>query len=427
VPILEPTVRLFLQLTVILATCRAVGWLGRRFLGQTQVVMEMVAGVLLGPSLLGLVAPAVQSWIFPREMAVEAAGGTVMVAHPSMAVLYALSRLGLVLYMFHVGLELDLQVLRRGIARAGVISAAGIVAPFVLGGLLALELRRRAGLFGAETSTLTAVLYLGVSMSITAFPVLARILHERGLSRTRLGTLTLSAGAIGDAVAWCLLALVLATFKASPEMALLTFGGVVVYLGVMLGWARPRLARLERGVDAGRPLSDDRMTLVLLVLMVCALVTYAIGVYAVFGAFIAGVAMPRGRFAQVVTDKIEGLTISLLLPVFFVYSGLNTKIALVNTAALWAITAAVILLASLGKGAACTLAARLTGETWRHAAIIGTLMNARGLMELIILNIGLEQGVISPTLFTIMVLMAVVTTLAASPLYSLLARHGPPD
>ncbi len=426
-PNLELAIQLFVQLAVILATCRAVGWLGRRFLGQTQVVMEMVAGVLLGPSFLGLVAPEVQRWLFPRQLAVETAGGTAMVAHPSMAVLFALSQLGLVLYMFLVGLDLDATFLRGRLGSAGAISAAGIVAPFVLGGLLAPALLERGGLFGAGVSTTTAVLYLGAAMSITAFPMLARILYERGLARTPLGTMTLSAGAVGDAIAWCLLAVVLATFKATPELALLTIGGGVLYVALMLGWARPRLVGFGRGLDAGHPLSVDRLTLVLLVLMVCSLVTDWIGVYAVFGAFVAGAAMPRGRFVQAVTEKVEGLTTTLLLPIFFVYSGLNTKIALVNSAVLWAITAAVIVAASVGKGVACTLAARLAGESWRDAAIIGTLMNARGLMELIILNIGLEQGLISPTLFTIMVLMAVLTTVVASPLYNLLAGRGQAD
>jgi len=423
---LELAIHLFIQLTVILATCRAVGWLGRRFLGQTQVVMEMVAGVLLGPSLLGWVAPAVQSWLFPRQLAAEAAGGTVAVAHPSMAVLFALSQLGLVLYMFLIGLDFNAQLLRGRIARAGLISAAGIVVPFALGGLLALALRQRGGLFAPAASIATAVLFLGASMSITAFPMLARILRERGQTRTSLGTMTLSAGAIDDAVAWCLLALVLATFNATPEMAFLTLGGGAAYLALMLGWARPRLEWFQRGLDRDRPMSADRFTLVLLVLMLCALVTDRIGIYAVFGAFVAGIAMPRGRFAQEVTEKIEGLTTALLLPIFFVYSGLNTEIGLVNNAALWGLTAVVIALASIGKGVACTLAARFSGESWRHAAIVGTLMNARGLMELIILNVGLEQGVITPTLFTIMVLMAVVTTLVASPLYNFLAGREQP-
>jgi Kef-type K+ transport system membrane component KefB len=411
---LELAVRLFTQLTVILATCRVVGWLGRRYLGQTQVVMEMVAGVILGPSLLGLVAPGAQAWLFPRQLALDT--GTVL-PHPSMSILYALAQLGLVLYMFVIGLELDPRLLRQRARSAGIISAAGVLAPFLLGALLAVPLHARGGLFGTATPVATAALFLGASMSITAFPMLARILHERGLDRTPLGTITLAAGSIDDAVAWCLLALVLATQGSAPSAALVPIGGGLLYVAVMLLWARPRLARLARGLEPGKPLSDDRFTLALLVLLLGAAITDAIGIYAVFGAFVAGAAMPRGRFAELLTERLQGLTTTLLLPVFFAYSGLNTRIGLVRGAALWGIALLVIVLASLGKGVACALAARWSGESWRDAAVVGTLMNARGLMELILLNIGLEHGIITPTLFAVLVLMAIATTLATSPIY----------
>jgi Kef-type K+ transport system membrane component KefB len=323
--------------------------------------------------------------------------------------------------MFLVGLEFNTGFLRGRLAGAGLISGTGIVVPFALGGLLALPLLGRGGLFAPEVSTLTAVLYLGASMSITAFPILARILAERGLAGTRLGTISLAAGAIGDAIAWCLLAVMLASFRASPEVALLTIGGGALYVLLMLGWARRRLAWFGRGLEREGRLTVDRYTAVLLVLLTCALVTDRIGIHAVFGAFIAGVSMPRGRFAALIVEQTEAFTTTLLLPIFFVYSGLNTQIGLLSGADLVWIAVAVILVASVGKGVACTVAARLAGESWRDAAVVGTLMNARGLMELIILNIGRELGVISPTLFTIMVLMAVATTLAASPLYNLLA------
>ena len=415
---LELSIRLFLQLTVILATCRAVGWLGRRFLGQTQVVMEMVAGVLLGPSLFGLLAPDLQTWLFPKELVVDAAPGvTATVMHPSMAVLSALSQLGLALYMFLVGMEFNSALLRGRAKSAGLISGAGIVVPFALGAGLAAAIHGQPDLFGPQVGPFTAMLYLGASMSITAFPMLARILYERGIAATRLGTVTLAAGSMDDAVAWCLLAVVLATLRATPALALLTIVGGTVYVLAMVYLGRPAFRGFARRHERQGGLAVGSYTALLLVVMTCAYVTDVIGIYAVFGAFVAGAVMPRGEFARDVHQRTEMLTTSLLLPIFFVFSGLNTKIGLVNTPELWALTGLVVLLAIIGKGLACALAARAGGESWRDAWTIGTLMNARGLMELIILNVGLDRGVITPTLFTILILMAVVTTVMASPLY----------
>ncbi len=416
-------IHLFLQLAVIIATCRLVGWLGRKFLGQTQVFMEMVAGVLLGPSLLGLVAPEVQVWLFPKQLALETAAGTVQVGHPNMSILYALAQVGLVLYMFVIGLEFDLSLLRGRAKTAGLVSGAGIAVPFLVGAALLPVLLRRSDLFHGDVSAPIAWLFVGSSISITAFPMLARILFERGIANTRLGTLTLAAGSIDDAIAWCLLALVLAVFHKTPETAWMTVGGGVAYGIVMLTAGRWLFAATfgERFRQRGE-LTMDAFTVVIVVLMFCAFFTDLIGIYAVFGAFICGASMPKGRFADRLTERIEQLTTSLFLPMFFVYSGLNTKIDLVNTVELWTLTAVVILISILGKGVACMVAARVTGESWRHSAIIGVLMNARGLMELILLNIGLERGVITPTFFTIMVLMAVVTTGMASPIYQLFSR-----
>ena len=413
---------LFLQLTVILLFCRLVGWLGRKFLGQTQVVMEMVAGVLLGPSLFGALAPQLQSALFPRKLAVAVEGGaSVLVGHPSMSILYALAQIGLVLYMFVIGLEFNPDYLRGRVHRATLVSGAGILAPFALGGLLAWDLLGRGDLFAKEATLFNAVLFMGASMSITAFPMLARILYERGISATPLGTLTLAAGSIDDAIAWCLLALVLATFKGDPMSATVTIGGGLVYGVVMMTLGRKLLRRFDDHFEKSGKITPNAYTLVISVLMLCAFVTDKIGIYAVFGAFICGAAMPRGRFLEVVRERTELLTTSLFLPMFFTFSGLNTRIGLVNTSELWLITGAVIVVAIVGKGVACTLAAKFHGESWRHATTVGVLMNARGLMELILLNIGLEAGVITPTLFTILTLMAVVTTLMASPLYNWIA------
>ena len=249
-----------------------------------------------------------------------------------------------------------------------------------------------------------------------------RILFERGIASTRLGTLTLAAGSIDDAIAWCLLALVLALFKDTPETVWMTAGGGLLYAGILLTAGRRWFRRFSLTVDADGRLSMDVFAGVIVILMTCAFVTDYIGIYAVFGAFTCGAVMPKGRFAEVLTLRLEQLTTSLFLPMFFVYSGLNTKVGLLNTGGLWGVALVLIVFSIFGKGVACAVAARIGGESWRHSTLIGTLMNARGLMELILLNIGLERGVITPTFFTIMVLMAVVTTGMASPLYDVFSR-----
>jgi Kef-type K+ transport system membrane component KefB len=415
-------IHLFLQLAVIIASCRVVGWVGRRWFGQTQVFMEMVAGVLLGPSLLGLFAPQFQAWLFPRQLSVAEAG--LGVPHPNMAILYGLAQIGLVLYMFVIGLGFEVSLLRGRVRGAVLVSVAGIIVPFLLAAALAPFLLDRGDMFADEATPGVAWLFLGASISITAFPMLARILYEHGLTGTPLGTLTLAAGSLDDAVAWCLLALVVAMFQANPPAAVLTVVGGLGYGVFMLTIGRKllRLFAAEPMPESGP--TPERFALVLVLLVICAWLTDTIGIYAVFGAFVCGAAMPKGRFGQALTQRIEGVTTALFLPMFFVYSGLNTRIGLLDSLDLWALTLLVILVATIGKGVACMLAARLAGQRWRESAIIGALMNARGLMELILLNIGLERGVITPTLFTVLVLMAIVTTGMASPLYRWLDRNG---
>lgn len=404
--------KLFLQLTVILAACRVVGMIGRRWLGQTQVVSEMVTGVLLGPSLLGVVAPDVHAWIFPPA---------------SMPVLYALAQVGLVLYMFLVGLELDVGLIVGRVRGAMLVSWAGIAVPLALGAAAGAALHGRADLFAPGIGAGTGALYLGAAMSITAFPMLARIIHEKGIARTRLGTLTLAAGASDDALAWCLLAIVLARLEGSLAAALPTVAGGAAFVVGMLTLGRRLLAPLGRQVERDGRLAPGTMVTALLVVMLAAWTTDALGLYAVFGAFVAGVAMPRGRFVAAVLTHVDLLATTLFLPVFFVYSGLNTQVGLLAGAELWAIALGLLAIAVAGKGVACLLAARLAGEPWRRAAAIGVLMNARGLMELIILDVGLARGIITPTLFTVMVLMAVVTTLMASPLFALVVGRDGED
>jgi Kef-type K+ transport system membrane component KefB len=415
--------KLFLQITVILLACRVVGFLGR-FAGQTQVVSEMVTGVILGPSLLGQLLPGVQQWLFPTHAAIAVGQASTTIAHPSMAILYAFSQVGLVLFMFLVGLEFNTSLLKGHLRSAGGVSLAGIAVPFAFGAMVSGRLLPEADFFTSGITAWTAALFMGASMSITAFPMLARIIYEKGISGTSMGTMALAAGSLDDALAWCLLAVVLAGFNATPSIALLAVGGGLSFALFMVSIGRRWLLSLGRWTDRDGGVSATTLVTTLVVVMVSAWVTDATGVYAVFGAFLAGTVMPRGRFAADIRLRMEYLTTTLFLPLFFVYSGLNTRIGLVNTPRLWMLTLGIIVLAVVGKGVACAVAARLAGESWREAAAIGTLMNARGLMELIILNIGLQAGLITPTLFTIMVLMAVVTTLMTSPLFEFIyGRH----
>ncbi len=401
----ELSIVVFLQLAVILLACRVVGWLARG-VGQPQVVGEMIAGVLLGPSLLGALAPGAMETVFP------AGSG-------AMPVLYCVAQIGLVLYMFLVGIEFDAGLLRERGRAALLVSSAGMLAPFALGAALAMPLHRDGAFFPPGVSLGEAVLFLGAAMSITAFPMLARIIRERRLAGTKLGTLALAAGSIDDAVAWCVLAIVLASTSGDAYVAVLAIGGGAVYGVVTLTIGRRLLKPLGRQADRTGDLSPTAFSLILALLMLAAWITDRIGVYAVFGAFILGVAMPRGRLAEILPARIEPLTTHLLLPLFFVYSGLNTRIDLLDRWEHWAAAGAILAAACLGKLVACWAAARLSGATSRESAAVGALMNARGLMELILLNIGLEHGIITPELFSALVVMAIATTLMASPLFQL--------
>ncbi|HEX2909319.1 MAG TPA: cation:proton antiporter [Chloroflexia bacterium] len=396
----ELSVRLFAQLFAILVTCRLVGVLARK-LGQPQVVGEMIAGILLGPSLFGLLFPQIQQSFFPAQ---------------SRSVIYTLSQLGLVLYMFVIGVEFEAGLMRKRMLSAVSVSISGIILPFVLGGALAFFLTGNTVFFGDSVSPWLAALFMGAAMSITAFPMLARIVYERGLAGTSLGTLVLAAGSIDDALAWCILAIVVAGFKSDPAIAILAIGGAVLYVLFCWGVVRKALQPLARQAERRGELSAGAFSFILALVMAGAWLTDAIGVYSVFGAFILGTAMPRGLVSRQLIKRIEPLSTTFLLPLFFVNSGLNTQIGLLNQPFLWLVAATVLIAAIAGKGLGCALAARLSGETGRSALAIGSLMNVRGLMELIALNIGLEQKIINPTLFTVMVIMALITTLMATPL-----------
>jgi Kef-type K+ transport system membrane component KefB len=398
----------FLQMFVILAACRLCGWAVRRFLRQPQVIGEMIAGVLLGPSLLGSLAPAVQHFLFPPE---------------SKALLYAVAQVGIALYMFLVGLDFRGEDFKSHAKGAVVVSVSGIVVPFLVAIIATPWLMTVPGLFTAGVSEFNATLFLGAAIAITAFPVLARIIHDRGLEGTLIATQALSAAAIGDAVAWCVVAVVLASLGAGSGIVWLAVGGglalavVLILLGPRLFAPLGRLAQAQH--EAGQPLSPTVLAMALMLCMLSAYVSDVIGLHAVFGAFLIGTAMPRGVFAQRTRALHEPFTRVFLLPVVLADSGLNTQLTVVNTPSLLWIAAAILAASIFAKFIACWAAALAVGQGNARALGLGALMNARGLTELIIINIGLQAGIIGPALFSMLVLMAIVTTLMASPLFEL--------
>ncbi len=409
--------RFLIQILVVLGLCKIVGWFGQKFLGQTQVVMEMLAGVVLGPSVFGLLAPKAQAWLFPLNATYVIDGVQKSLRHPSMFILYTIAQMGLVLYMFLVGLEFDVKLIQTRVKGAISVSVAGVAAPFILGAVLALFTKDGYGLFTPHVNMFTGCLYFGAAMCVTAFPMLARIIYERGIAGTPMGTLALGAGAVDDVFAWTLLAIVLAVVKGTWSYAIYAIGGGALFAFLMLKYAKDIFAKLSETVERDGKMSQTLFVSTMILLFAGAYITDAIGIYAVFGAFIMGASMPRGKFAEELRGKLESVTVGVLLPFFFVYSGLSTKLGLIDSTALLIITLFVVIAAVVGKAVACAVAAKASGENWKEAWAIGTLMNARGLMELIIINIGMQQGVITQRLYTIMVIMAIVTTLMASPIF----------
>ncbi len=402
---------LLAQIAVVLIVARLVGRLFRS-IGQPQVIGEMVGGILLGPSFLGWLAPRSSAALFPQA---------------SLGLLDTVSKIGLVLFIFLVGTKLDVRTLRdRGRALV-LISNAGIAAPFVLGLLLALALHRRLSLPGV--GLLHFALFMATAMSITAVPVLARILMERGLLKSPAGTVVMACAAADDAQAWCILAVVVFLVRAGGQTAplWLTILGSAVYVCAMLLGVRRALRRLEAMWRERGALTQSMLAIVLLSLLVSAWLTERLGIHALFGAFLLGAVMPRDPgFVQALSAKMEDLTVVLLLPLFFASAGLRTSIGLLGDGRLWLDLLLIIATAIAGKLGGAALAARLGGMSWREAATIGILMNTRGLMELVVLNIGLEIGVISHSVFTMMVLMALVTTLMTAPLLRLMQPKESP-
>jgi Kef-type K+ transport system membrane component KefB len=389
-----------LALAAVIVMGRALGWLFARA-GQPPVIGEVVAGILLGPSLIGRAASA---WVLPSAVA------------PSLGVI---AQLGVVLYMFLVGLELNAAHLRRHARAAAAVAAAGIAVPFLLGSALALGLYPDLSQPGAPLTTFA--LFLGVALSITAFPVLARILTDCRMTRTDLGALALGCAAAADVAAWCLLALAVGVARAEVGGALLTAALATAFIAAMFLVVRPIAARVVRWYE-GRPLPPGVTAAVLVAVLLSALATEAIGVHAVFGAFLLGAVIPHdSAVARAFTRKLEDIVTILLLPAFFALTGMRTEIGLVSGLNAWLVCGLITVVATAGKVGGTYAAARLTGLDGRTAAALGVLMNTRGLMELIVLNIGLDLGVIAPALFAMMVLMALATTLMTPPLVRRLA------
>lgn len=396
---LDPLPRLIAQIIAIVLVARLVGRLARRF-GQPMVVAEITAGILLGPSVLGWLLPEVSAALFAPD---------------SLELLQVVSDLGLVLFMFLVGLEFDPNLARgRGHATL-MISQVSFVVPLGLGILLAFYLH--GPLADADISRFGFALFLGAVLSTTAFPVLARILAERRLLRSRVGAITITVAAIDDVLAWCLLAFVVGWARAKGLVeAAVTTGLAIVYIATMFLVVRPLLERLARRVTTSAELGHDRVAAVMLLLLASSWATELIGIHALFGAFLLGAILPRdGGLAHALADKLEDLVVVVLLPLFFAYSGVRTQIGLLDSVASWLTCALIIVVACLGKFGAGTLAAKLGGLSWRESTALGVLLNTRGLMVLIMLNIGLDIGIVGPTLFTMLVIMALFTTFLATP------------
>lgn len=394
----ELVARMLVAVAVVVGAARLVGSLFAR-IGQPQVIGEIVAGILLGPSLMGFLAPQAVDYLFPG---------------PVVDVLAVMAQFGLVLFMFLIGLELDQSLLRGSGHTAVFVSHVSIIAPLVLGAALSFWLYPLVG----SGSFSGFALFMGAAMAITAFPVLARILTDRRLSSTRLGVLAITCAAVDDVTAWCLLAVVVAITKATGTMdAVMTIAMAVAFIVVMIFMIRPVLRRLE-WVHARRGKLGSQLTAAILVgLLLSAWATEAIGIHAIFGAFLAGAILPRsGPLARELTARLEDLTLLFLLPIFFAVVGLSTSIGLLDDPIHWWIAGAVLVVAVVGKWAAGGLAARVAGESWRDSNALGILMNTRGLAEIVILTVGRELGVISPVLFTAMVLMALTTTFMTTPL-----------
>lgn len=400
----DPLAILLAQIITIIFVARFFGWLFKK-IGQPSVIGEIIAGIVLGPSLLGMYFPEFSAALFPVE---------------SLGNLKFLSQIGLILFMFVIGMELDLKVLKNKANEAVVISHASIVIPFALGIGLAYFVYNRFAPDGVKF--LSFSLFMGIAMSITAFPVLARIVQERGIHKTKLGAIVITCAAADDITAWCILAVVIAIVKAGTFVSsLYIIGLALVYVLAMLFVVKPFLKRIGELYGSKDTIVKPVVAIFFLTLIISSYATEVIGIHALFGAFMTGAIMPdAAKFRTIFIEKVEDVSLILLLPLFFVFTGLKTEIGLINDPYLWKVTGFIILVAVVGKFLGSALAAKFVGQNWRDSLTIGALMNTRGLMELIVLNIGLELKVLTPEVFTMMVIMALVTTFMTGPALDLI-------
>ncbi|GAB4017429.1 cation:proton antiporter [Spirosoma koreense] len=395
----QPLALLLVQIMVIILAAKGFGWLCTK-IGQATVIGEMIAGIVLGPSLLGLYFPEVSAVLFPK---------------PSLGNLQFLSQIGLLLFMFIIGMEIDLKVLRNKANDAVVISHASIILPFAMGMGLAYFIYQSFA--PPNVQFLSFGLFMGIAMSITAFPVLARIVQERGIQKTKLGTIVLTCAAADDITAWCILTVVIAIVKAGSALSsVYSILLSVAYLFLMINLVKPFLERIWNAYAHPERLSKPLVALFFLTLISSAYITEIIGIHALFGAFMAGAVMPeRVKIRHLLIDKIEDVALVLFLPLFFAFTGLRTQIGLLNDPSLWGTAGLILLVAVVGKFVGSTVAAKFVGQTWKESLSIGALMNTRGLMELVVLNIGYDLGVLTPQIFTMMVIMALLTTFMTVP------------
>lgn len=394
-----------IQLTIIIVASRICAFLAKK-VGQPEVMGEIIAGILLGPSLLGLVAPSVSHFIFPAA---------------SLGNIQMLSQVGLILFMFVIGVELDLSIIKQKAGAAFLISISGIILPFSMGIVLAYYMYGKYA--PAHVPFYAFSLFTGIAMSITAFPVLARIIKERKLTSTHLGITSLTAAAAGDVIAWCALAIIIAVVNAGDiGSSLYTIGAVIVYVSIMLFVVKPLLKNLADNKQS-KIVRRSTLAIIFITLLISSWCCEVIGIHALFGAFMTGIIMPQEwNFRKIIMDKIEDVALVLLLPLFFVATGLRTQVGLLNDSSLWIVCGYIILVAVVGKFGGSAIAARMAGETMKDSLSIGALMNTRGLVELVVLNIGYDLGILTPQVFTMMVIMALFTTLMTNPLLNIINR-----
>jgi Kef-type K+ transport system membrane component KefB len=397
--------RLLLQIIIIIILTQLLGWLFKK-IGQPAVIGETVAGIILGPSLLGLLFPGIFNFVFPAE---------------SLPNLRFLSQIGLILFMFIIGMELDTRLLRKQAFEALIISHASILIPFTLGIFLSYYLYHTYG----QTDFISFALFMGIAMSITAFPVLARIIRDRKLTDTKLGNLAISCAASDDVTAWCILAILIALIRSGSGMnGFFVVAIVLLYVFVMLVPVKKILEKIQASYEKGKIANNGLMAIMYSLMLLSSWCTEVIGIHALFGAFLAGIVIPKKDGLQKkIIDRISDVSMVMLLPLFFVYTGLRTNAAILNSSGLWISFLLILICAVAGKFGGSTLVAKVLGQNWKDSLSIGALMNTRGLIELVVLNIGYDMHIISADIFSMMVLMALLTTMMTNPVLNWIEKR----